>query len=218
MADIKDKIKKLLALATSPNEHEAKDALLKARELMAKNKLSERDFEEKKDMTLKHVTCDEVKWTTDSGNIWMVNLCKILCESYCCTCAWRTPKASRTHTLVITGIGDDADICKSVVEYAVGFVLGHIEILQRKFRSNPRAVSKSYAEGFIMGLEMALEEQKEEHKEWALVVVKPQEVTDYEKTLGNKNVRTKQASFDPLAYLRGQNDGMNFNAKRVLEA
>lgn len=36
MADIKDKIAKLLALAESPNEAEAKAALLKARELMAK--------------------------------------------------------------------------------------------------------------------------------------------------------------------------------------
>lgn len=40
MADIKDKIAKLLALAESPNEAEAKAALLKARELMAKNKLT----------------------------------------------------------------------------------------------------------------------------------------------------------------------------------
>lgn len=39
MIDIKDKIAKLLALADSPNEHEAKAALLKARELMAEHKL-----------------------------------------------------------------------------------------------------------------------------------------------------------------------------------
>lgn len=35
MVDIKDKISKLLALADSPNENEARAALLKARELMA---------------------------------------------------------------------------------------------------------------------------------------------------------------------------------------
>lgn len=34
-ADLKDKIRKLLALAKSPEEHEAKAALLKARQLMA---------------------------------------------------------------------------------------------------------------------------------------------------------------------------------------
>lgn len=37
--NIKDKIAKLLALAESPNENEAKAALLKARELMAEHKL-----------------------------------------------------------------------------------------------------------------------------------------------------------------------------------
>ena len=41
--DYKDKIRKLLALAESPNEHEAKAALLKARQLMAEHKLSEND-------------------------------------------------------------------------------------------------------------------------------------------------------------------------------
>ena len=37
--NIKGKIAKLLALAESPNENEAKAALLKARELMAEHKL-----------------------------------------------------------------------------------------------------------------------------------------------------------------------------------
>lgn len=37
--DIREKILKLLNLADSPNEHEAKAALLRARELMAKYKL-----------------------------------------------------------------------------------------------------------------------------------------------------------------------------------
>lgn len=35
--DYKDKIKKLLALAESPNENEAQAALLKARQLMAEH-------------------------------------------------------------------------------------------------------------------------------------------------------------------------------------
>lgn len=37
--DYKDKIKKLLALAESPNENEAQAALLKARQLMAEHML-----------------------------------------------------------------------------------------------------------------------------------------------------------------------------------
>lgn len=44
--DCREKIKKLLALAESPNEHEAKAALLKAKELMAEHKLSEMDVKD----------------------------------------------------------------------------------------------------------------------------------------------------------------------------
>ena len=47
--DIREKIQKLLALSESSNEHEAYAALMKARELIAKNKLDERDFEKKEE-------------------------------------------------------------------------------------------------------------------------------------------------------------------------
>lgn len=46
--NIKDKIAKLLALAESPNENEAKAALLKARELMAEHKLRPEDVKRPK--------------------------------------------------------------------------------------------------------------------------------------------------------------------------
>jgi hypothetical protein len=45
----KDKIAKLLALAGSHNDHEAKAALLAARRLMARYKLTERVVEREKD-------------------------------------------------------------------------------------------------------------------------------------------------------------------------
>ena len=106
-----------------------------------------------------------------------------------------------------------------MIEYAVGFVLGQVKVMQRRyFQGDQRSIAKSYADGFVKGLEMAFEEQKEQHQEWGLVVVKPQEVQDYEKSMGSKSVKTKQSSFDPLAYLRGQMDGKNFNARKVLEA
>lgn len=216
MTNIKDKIKKLLSLATSPNENEARDALLKAKELMAKNKMTEDDFrEEQKLMT---ITCDEVKWTTDSGNIWMTSLCQLLADNYCCSASWRTVKGSRTHTLVIAGLEDDAKVCSEVIKYAVGFVLGKIKIISRKNPKTADASAKSYAKGFVLGMEMAFEDQKEEHPEWGLVVVKPQEVQDYERGLGNRNVRTKKVDFDPLAYARGQKDGQEFNKVKALSA
>ena len=217
--DIRDKIKKLLALGTSPNENEAKAAILKAKELMAKNKLSEADFEDQKNMEIVHLVCESAKWTTDSGRIWMVNLCKMLCDNYCCVSAWNCARGHRTFTLVISGLRDDVELCKSVIEYAVGFINSSIKVLERKYGriSDTKSIASSYANGFIVGMEMAFEEQKEEHQEWGLVMVKPDEVRDYEESLGNRAVRSKKADFNPMAYMKGQNDGMQFNAQKVLQ-
>lgn len=208
MATIKEKIQKLLALGTSPNENEARAAILKAKELMAKYKLTESDFEVKKD-ELVHELCEDVSWTTDSGNFWMVDLCKLVTDNYCCAVAWDVRKGSRTHTLVISGFEDDVQLCKSVVKYAVGFISGKTKKLNRDSRI-------SYAIGFVEGLRMAFEMQKDEHPEWALVVVKPQKVSEYEDSLGTKSAKNKKSNFDPLEYLRGQMDGENFNAQKVL--
>lgn len=216
MADIKEKIQKLLNLAESPNENEARAALLKARELMAQNKLSEDDFN-KKEAKLASMDCEDIKWTTDSGDIWMVELCKLICNNYCCVASWRTAHGSRTHMLVITGLEDDVTVCGEVVAYAIGFIRSAIiRVGRRTPGQDIKSVKRSYAEGFITGLEIAFEMQKEQHQEWGLVLVKPKEVQEYEDNLGCKNVKTKQADFDPLAYMKGQNDGLEFNAGKVI--
>ena len=214
--DIRDKIKKLLALGTSPNENEAKAALLKAKELMIKNKLTEADFAEK-NMELAHVTSDEVQWTTDSGDIWMVDLANVIAENYLCIAAWRTKPGTRTHRVAVTGLEDDARVCTEALAYAVGFIRGQIKILQRKYHTvSSRTVSKSYAEGFIMGLRFAFEEQRDEHPEWALVEVKDQRIEEYQQELGHRYVRTKQAEVNPLLRTKGFNDGVEFNKRKAI--
>ena len=74
--DIKDRISKILALAESPNENEARAALLKARELMAKYKLQPEDLEKKKGSKvvrkLTGLTCTQM---TDS---WMLTLSALI--------------------------------------------------------------------------------------------------------------------------------------------
>lgn len=216
--DIRDKIKKLLALATSPNENEAKAALLKAKKLMMDHKISEAEVQGLNEQELIHLQCDGIRWTTDSGEIWITSLVDLIADNHLCSCSWFTPKGKRTHILYIHGVGTDVELCKSVIEYAVGFVRGRIKIEQRRrVTSDPKAVATSYARGFILGMELIYDEQKDEHPEWGLVVSKPQEVDEYMKSLGERNVRTRKTEFDPLAYMVGQNDGRQFNAQRILE-
>lgn len=216
--DIRDKIKKLLSLATSPNENEAKAALLKAKKLMMDHKISEAEVQDLNKQEMVHLDCEEIRWTTDSGETWIVQLADLISDNHLCACSWLTEKGRRTHILTIHGLKSDADLCRSVIEYAVGFVRSRIKIEQRRRpSSDPKAVAMSYAKGFILGMELMYDEQKDEHPEWALVVSKPQEVDEYMKSLGEKSIRTKQTEFDPLAYMVGQNDGRQFNAQRVLE-
>ena len=215
MADIREKIQKLLSLAGSSNENEARAAMLKAKELMAKHKMTESDFQKEEELV--HLLVEDVTWTTDSGRIWMVDLCTLIAENYMCTASWRTTKGTRTHTLMITGFEDDARVCMDVIGYAFGFIENAFkELTHRKDKEGVKAMQGSYAKGFILGLELAFDMQKEEHPEWGLVVVKPKEVEEYENGLNSRNVRTKKTEFDPFAYMVGQRDGQNFNAQKIL--
>lgn len=204
--DIKDRIRKLLALGKSPNEHEAESAMLKAKELMAKYKLEEADFDEKAE--LQRLRTD-ISWTTDSGNVWMASLADLIGENYCCSISWLTKKGTQTHTAMITGMGHDAELCKEVFTFAHGFIMNRAKTMGRDS-------VQSYAHGFIAGLKEAYIEQRGEHPEWALVVVKPPEVQDFERTLEDMTVRTTAKPFDPLAYIRGQKDGRDFDPQKIL--
>lgn len=66
--DYKGKIRKLLALAKSPEPEEAKLALLKARKLMAEHKLTERDLEERNTTVIKRAIRETF---SKKANSWM---------------------------------------------------------------------------------------------------------------------------------------------------
>lgn len=72
--DYKDKIRKLLALAKSPEPEEAKLALLKARKLMAEHKLTERDLDEH-DTTVIQQEIDET--FSKKANSWIYYGCTL---------------------------------------------------------------------------------------------------------------------------------------------
>ena len=131
--DIRDKIKKLLALATSPNENEAKLALLKAKKLMMDHKVSEAEVQGLDEQELVHLQCDNIRWTTDSGEIWMVELVDLIAENHLCSCSWLTPKGKRTHILHIHGLGTDVELCKSVIDKYSSNVLNIAYRIQQAF-------------------------------------------------------------------------------------
>ena len=117
MADVKEKIAMLLNLASNnPSEGEARAALLKARELMAKHKLRPEECQKtektKVIRELLDVTC------TAMTNPWAVSLSAVIAEHYCC-CAYRNhKKGCQTQAIGMVGLEGDFEIAKRIFLYA----------------------------------------------------------------------------------------------------
>ena len=106
MADIKDRIAKLLALdGNNPSDGEAKAALLRARELMAKHKL--RPEECQKAETAKVVESLVGVSVTGRKYAWAVALSGIIGKHYCCVAYRRHQKGTQTQRIGFVGLEDD---------------------------------------------------------------------------------------------------------------
>ena len=81
MVDYKEKIKKLLALSKSPNEHEAQSALAKAQQLMAEHKISMAEVEDKEQRkAYEHLA--EVTYSA-RRDPWILRLSQVISKNYC---------------------------------------------------------------------------------------------------------------------------------------
>lgn len=224
--DYKEKIRKLLALAESPVEAEAKAALLKARQLMAEHKLREEDCLEPEKLKVKKalvgVTC------TKRLNGWIVDLSAIIAENYCCT-AWRS-KRRRMQTVEIGFIGfeDDFEVCERIFKYAVDCVLSRCKAIRREYRDiytgkHLGKMCDAYGYGFARGVAEAFERQTQENQEWGLVLVIPQEVKDKAAEMGEgstfKEIEAPEHISEIQAMSEGYEDGQKFDpTKRLTEA
>lgn len=186
--DIKDKIAMLLALAESPNEHEAKAALLKARELMAKYKLRPEEVEkaEKVKVVREHVGVACTKMT----DTWAARLSGVIAKHYCCI-AYRTQgHYAKKVEIGFAGLEDDFDICKRIFLYAYDCVKARCKEIRSEHEgrgyttSDIREMCNAYGQGFVSGLSAAFQEQEEQHQEWGLVMVVPQAVKKATSDLG----------------------------------
>lgn len=128
----KEKIRNLLALAESPNEHEAKAALLKARELMAKYKLTERDVQDAKKQDVKRVMTDIT--CSKRRNPWITELSCVISENYCCKGFRSHMKGKQTQAIGFIGLEDDVEICVAVFKYAVNSIISEVTKIRTEYR------------------------------------------------------------------------------------
>ena len=116
MSKITEKIAKLLALAESPYEEEAKAALLQARRLMAEHKLMPEDIEPQENKKVVQecvgVTC------TKLSSPWTVYLSTLIAAHYCCRPYRSSVHGSKVSEIGFIGMEDDFKLCKLAFLYA----------------------------------------------------------------------------------------------------
>lgn len=134
MADYKDKIRKLLALAQSPEEAEAKAALLRARELMAQHKLTEADLEEAKKQAVRDVKTDIT--CSKRRDPWIVGLSAVIGEHYCCKGYRSRYHGQQTQTIGFIGLEDDVEVCMAIFKYAVDCISAGVKKLKKELDGN----------------------------------------------------------------------------------
>ncbi len=211
--DIKvvEKIKKLLALSESCNENEAKVAMLKAQELLAKHKLS---IKEVKDYTIINTSIKEkVSNVSFRQGKWKAKLGSLIAENFGC---YQYFKRGTSRTIAFFGKEEDILVCNIVLEYAVDCVVGAVKRLRYQYSKDgysTKGLENDYALGFIEGLGEMFEEQKKKNQEWGLVLVKDVEVVKaYEniKFSGSINTSTQFQGYHEV-YYQGKEDGEKFS-------
>jgi len=218
--DIKGKIRHLLALAESPNENEARAALLKARELMARHKLTEAELGEAERQavrnTLTDITCSKRR------DPWICGLSAVIGESYCCK-GYRThTKGRQTQTIGFIGLEDDVEICVAIFKYAVDCIRAGVKAVEKEcagyYPWYVRQQRDSYGYGFARGIQTALARQDEEKRdEWGLVLVMPKEVQEASRHLGKEDFKARtEDTIDHRSYSQGYAEGKEFDPSRRL--
>lgn len=204
---IVDRIKKLLALSESDNEHEAQSAMVKAQELMAKHNLEMKDINVTKSDVIRNESenAANATWKHWLGNLIADNFrCKLYVQNY-----------RRTQRLVFLGLKEDAEIALLIYEYALKVITKGANRVYREFKKlgyETRGIRNSYVRGFIDGLEEKFEDQKQAEKEYALVLYTPKEVREIfeNMTLGEARESNFKCSYDPEAVRSGYVDGKYF--------
>lgn len=165
-----DKIKKLLALGQSQNEHEARQAIALATKLMLENNLAQSDLVEKKYIE-KHDVDSSPRYQTHKRKILA-----LLDEHYNVThlmisrMDFRTYKR-KTH---INLIGSPENV--EIAEYLYNYLCDLFPKLWKEYKAANNAPTKfklSFYEGLIRGLRITLAESKKSvEQEQGLVIVK----------------------------------------------
>lgn len=227
--DYIDKIKKLLALAKSPNEEEAKQALLKAHEMMAKYKIDQKDVKVEDKVKEDVISFKTGVFYSKRRDPWIEDLGRVIAQNFCCTHAYRSAGyRTQDRQMIFIGFESDTKICNEAFQYAVMFVQENIKnnIAKPLMKDmgvdyRTRYISQccnGYGFGFASGLSLKFYSQYKQNKEeWGLVLVQPQEVKDYVRghvRVVNDGGCAARDNMSAHTYHMGHEDGKRFDVSR----
>ena len=206
------KIVSCLALGDSPNEDEAKTALLMARRLMAKYKIEESEIEVEDDNPVEQKETEHI--FTYRSSAWKAAMAMVIAENHCCMSFCQHRYRSKSYTIMFMGKSEDVRICIAAMNLAVAAV--DEGILRNHLKGDS---AYAYANGFTRGLKKAYNKQNEENESYALVLSVPQEVRDYTDGLAeSRSSAQRKRVVDSAAYYKGFQDGEGHLTPRLEEA
>jgi len=161
-----DKIKKLLALSTSPNEHEAAQAMRLAQKFMIKWNVELYEVEGGiKDESIKEKVVEKMKWLLPETRF----ICPILEEFFCVRHYyddfwyedWKSEyRAGRK--LIFIGTESNIEIAKYVFEFLLRTFRELWHIYKREEEIKSERFRLSFMNGVKLGLQSKLREEREE--------------------------------------------------------
>ena len=215
--DYGEKIKKLLALSESPNIHEARSALLKARQLMAEYGIAEPPDDRQE---VAHIESG-ISYS-EYRDPWAAHLAEIIGEAYRCM-GYTVKGRGRTCTASFIGLEDDVRLCNKIFRYAVRCIrAGNKEIRKGAIHFQPEEIRRqcdSYGYGFTYGIKSAFQQQEEgQPAEWALALSMPLKVRQVFDALvfGEDFHADVESSLSRDAFAKGMDEGKRFAPEKQI--
>ena len=210
-----DKIEKLLALAGSDNENEAKAAMVKAQELMVRYEIDRERVKgkEQKERPVIYLSGGPFR------DAWTSMVAAVIAENFRCRCITVFMRGTGgSFRIRFYGYEGDAKICINIFNYAVKVVRKRFVTLRaiyaeagRDFRRNEKM---NYIAGFCQGLDRNFEEQKKQSQSFALALVTPEAVDRYVNELPgvvlNETFKYERNRENALLRRTGYVDGKTF--------
>ncbi len=204
-----DKIHKLLALAQSPNEHEAQNAMTKAHELLLRHNLSLSDIQTKWNYI--HRQIGEVGRTNPIKSIISAIICKFFFVEAIWTFGFDQKQNRSGRILEIYGTPENVEMAEYVYDYLqnISELLWEEHREQKKINGNRHR--RTFIYGVLNGFYRKLDSQVRENRRKSLVWTGDPRLKDFFHRKNPKLVRTSSRYTKSCqdTYNSGMNQGEN---------